>query len=245
MIPVKKLCDLYETVQWPIKTAADISNGALLMPGVTAETDLGTLILASTAGADSVGTMAGLFDYSVVGTSAVDGSTWVTAPVKPNFDAVVMEAEYDQSDTMALASDESTKTITITSLEDNIDTSYLYCVSGTGIGQLRFVDTSASGSCTIATAGNPEWDAADTCIKILRLFHPLAKLNTAATKIGTDAAAGSWTIAVIQNYIERQGRRQFMDPTKHDGLNSLNATNLNTKFIAHLVVRNNLAYTID
>ncbi|MFA5407860.1 MAG: hypothetical protein WC343_03715 [Bacilli bacterium] len=240
-----KLSELYETVQWPIKTAADIVNGALLMPGVTAETDLGTLILASSACADSVGTMAGLFDYSVKGTSAVSGATWVTAPVKPIFDCPVIEVAYDTSDTMALASDESSKTITITSLEDNIDTSYLYCVSGTGIGQLRFIDTSASGSCTIATAGDPEWDSADTCIKILRLFHPLAKLNSAGTKLGTDAAAGSWTVAIIQNYIERQGLRQVLDPTKHDGLSGLNASNINVKFIAHVGVRNNLVQTID
>lgn len=245
MFQVKKLSELYDSVEWPIKTAADIQNGALLMPGVTAATDLGTLILATSAAADAVGVMAGLFDYSVKGTSVVDGSGWVTAPVKPVFDCPVIEAQYDLSDTMALAGDETTKTITITSLEDNIDTSWLYCVAGTGAGQLRFVATSASGSCDISEAGSPEWDTGDTCVKILRLFHQLAKLNSTSTKIGTDAAAGAWTCVVIQNYIERQGYRQVLNPTKHEALSGLNANNINVKFVAHVGVRNNLFQTID
>jgi len=232
--------------EMPVYTTGDINDGASLMPGVTAETDLGTLILASGAGADMVGAIPGGFDVSELGSATVTtGLTWPTRTIKPAFEAILVRAEVDKSDTMALAGDESSKTITITSLENNIDTSYLYCVSGTGIGQLRFVGTSASGSCDIAVAGSPEWDTGDTCIKIPRLFHQLVKLNATSDKIGTDAAAGSLTVCVMNTWIERNARKEILYPPAHRSLSGLNASGIDVRFFVDMCMRNTAPYTID
>lgn len=229
---------------WPVKhAAADIPDGALLMPGVTAGTDLGVLIVAATAGADAVGRLHGLLDASEVTDTLVNGTVWNTRTVTPVFPGVLVRSEYDQADTAAVASNSGT-TLTITSLEDDIDTSWIYAVGGTGAGELSFLTASAAGSATQKTAMG--WASDTTVIKILRLFHQLAKLVTAADKIGTDAGAGSWTIVVLQNWIKNNTRAwEILDPTKHDNLSGLNATGLATKFYCDLVVRNAGAFTVD
>lgn len=218
--------------------AADIVDGALIMPGVTAETDLGLFIKAATAGADAVGTLRGLHDYSVVGDSNVDGTSWVEGEVELADQYTPLWVEYDQSDTADVAST-STTTVTITSLEDNIDTSWLFSTDGAGNGKLAFLTTSASGSATSKTATG--WTSADNVIKILRLGHQVAKLNTNADKIGTDAAAGSWTVFILENWVESsEYGLQRLNPTVHD-----NQTLTNAKFYAKLLVRNTAGHTTE
>jgi hypothetical protein len=228
---------------WPIKNgAAAISEGALLMAGITADTDLGVLIPATTAGTDAVGVL----DQAIASTDTntlVTGTAWLTRPVTPCVPMLGLEVDYDQTDTMAVAST-STTTVTVTSLEDNIDTSWLYAVSGTGVGKLAYLASSAAGSATSKTATS--WDSTTVLIKILRLFHQLAKINTTADKIGTDAGAGSWTILILQNWLaNNQYGAVVLDPTKHDNITGLNATGLGTRFYADVGVRNAGQYTID
>lgn len=228
---------------WPVKnTAAAIADGAILMPGVTAETDLGVLIPGTGAIADAVGTLTGPILAADTNT-LVDGTAWLTKPVCPIAPMAVVRVDYDLVDDADVASTSGT-TVTISSLEDNIDTSYLYAVSGTGAGLLAFVATSASGSCVTKTATG--WDSTTDVIKILRLFHQLAKINSTSDKIGTDAAAGSWTIVVLQNYISHVGRpSDVLDPTKHDNLSGLSATGMGTRFYADVAVRNSAAFTTE
>lgn len=217
---------------------ADISQGALIMLGATADTDLGLAIKGASAATNSIGCLVGLHDYSVVGDSLVAGTSWVYADVELNDQYTPLWVEYDKTDTMAVASTSGT-TVTVTSLEDNIDTSWLYAVSGTGAGKLAFLTASASGSATSKTATS--WDSTTTLIKILRFGHGLAKLNTAATAIGTDAAAGSWTVCVLETYFQADGYPlQLLDPTKHDNLTLTNA-----RFFAKLVARDTAGHTID
>lgn len=239
---VKRRGDTQE-YYWPVKNgAALIADGALLMPGVTADTDLGVLIPATTACSDAVGTLIGKMAATETNT-LVAGTAWKTWPVCPIGPMVVLEVDYDLTDTMAVASNSST-TLTITSLEDNIDTSWVYAVSGTGAGELSYLASSASGSATQKTAMG--WSSDTTCIKILRLFHQLAKINSTSDKIGTDAAAGSWTCVILQNYLSCLGRpSEVLDPTKHDNLDGLSATGMGTRFYADVAVRNSAAYTID
>lgn len=228
---------------WPVKnSAALIKDGAALMPGVTAETDLGVLIPTTGAGADTIGFLVGKMAATETNT-LVAGTAWKTWPVTPCGPMTVVECDYDLTDTMAVAST-STTTVTITSLEDNIDTSWLYAVSGTGAGLLAFLATSASGSAVSKTATG--WDSTTTCVKILRLFHQLAKINSTSDAIGTDAAAGSWTIVVLQNWISNiQRPAEILDPTVHDNLSGLSATGVGTRFYADIAVRNSAAFTID
>lgn len=225
-------------IKVPILTAADIAQGAVIMAGATGETDLGVAILGASAATNSLGLTTGPWDYDTLGTSAVTGATWKFMEVELFDRYAPVWVEYDQSDTMAVASTSGT-TVTISSLEDNINGSFLYAVAGTGAGKLAFVQDSAAGSCVSKTATG--WDSTTTVIKILRFGHGLAKLNSAATKIGTDAAAGSWTIAVLETYIEAVGiPLQLIDPSKHDNLTLTNA-----RFYAKVAVRDTIGHTID
>lgn len=225
-------------VRLPIYAASGVINqGALVMPGVTAETDLGLIILATSACADAIGTLRGKYTYSSTNVSTASGTQWVEVEVELCDQYQPMEVEYDQTDTAAVASTSGT-TVTITSLEDNIDTSWLYAVSGTGSGKLAFIATSASGSCVTKNATG--WDSTTTVIKILRIGHQLVKINSTADKIGTDAAAGSWTVAVLENWVEYNGIKERLNPTKHD-----NVTFTNPRFYSKLFVRNTVGHTTE
>lgn len=238
------------TCKWPVKrSSTQISYGGLLMPGVTAETDLGVLIQAASAAAGLAGRLKGLSfggvqykHYSTAVTDTlVDGTVWQLCDVELPMPCYIDTIEYDQTDTMAVAST-STTTVTVTSLEDNIDTSWLYGVSGTAAGLLTFVQTSASGSCVTKTSSG--WDSTTTLIKILRLFHKLGKIALVAGKpdmLGTDAAAGSWTIRVMQNKMKTNGTWSYLNPTVDDGKTGLNAAGAATKFYAEIVALSSLA----
>lgn len=228
----------------PVYSSNDIANGAMMMPGVTAETNLGVAILSDATGADAIGFMSSSYDVSVEGTSAVAGTTWVRKMIRPCIEGLVLRAEIDQTDTVAVTS-YSAPTVTISSLEDNIDTSWLYTTSGTGLGQLEFVTTSASGSCTVKTAFTTALDNTTYLVKIPRIFHQVVKPNSAMTKLGTDAAAGTMTTCVLQTWISRVGRKELLDPTVHAGLTGLNASSSQTKFYVDFVYRNSFAYTVD
>lgn len=230
---------------WPVDhKGTEIVDGALLMPGVTAETDLGALIVAATAGADAIGTCIGKIATTEDNTNVAAGTPWLTWPVSPVWKGVIVEADYDLTDTMAIASMQSTTSVRVSSIEDNIDSSWLYCTSGTGAGELHYVTADDGTDLTLKSAAT--YAASATLIKILRLFHQLAKLNTAADKIGTDAAAGSWTILVLQNWLTTVDLGPVaLNPTKHDGLTGLNATGRGTRFYADIGIRNAGQNTID
>lgn len=217
---------------------ADIAQGALVMPGVTADTNIGMAITATGAAADAVGALVGIHDYSVVGDSLVAGTNWVYGEVELFDQYNPVWVEYDQTDTLAVASTSGT-TVTITSLTADIDTTWLYAVSGTGAGKLAYCVSTASGSAVTKTATG--WDSTTTCIKILNVFNQLAKLNTAATMLGTDAGAGSWTVCILENYLQHAGSQPvLLDPTKHDNLTLTNA-----RFFTKLLVRNTAGHTTE
>lgn len=219
------------TVKMPVTgSGTAIVDAALLMRGVTAGTDLGLVILATGAGADTVGYLKGA--HAVAADSVVAGTLWTYREIEIPDSIELQELEYSQADTMAVASTSGT-TVTVTSLEDNIDTGWLYAVSGTGAGKLAFLTASAAGSATSKTATG--WDSTTTLIKIVPICHKIVKLNTAGTKIGTDAAAGSYTVFVFETWFQAKGySKQLLDPTKHDDLTLTNA-----RFFARLAIRAN------
>lgn len=245
---------------WPVKnSAAAIVSGALLMPGVTAETDLGVLIPASGAGADAVGILQGPVAAADVNT-LVAGTAWLVKEVVPVAPMRIIRAAYDFGSAVATGNTSSGTTVTITSLEDNIDTSYLYIYSGTAIGQLQYLATSSSGSAVTKTAFSPAVSSTDTFIKILRLFHKLHVLSTNVDKLGTTAAVGTWKICVMQNYIRYGGITSVMVPcaptlgangvgvtggfpafTVASGLTGLNNYS-DLEFQADIAIRNSAAY---
>lgn len=139
-------------------------------------------------------------------------------------------AEYDQADTMAVAST-STTTVTVTSLEDDIDTGWIFMVTSAVTGNdanLRQLTASASGSATMDSALAGGNETSGTAIKILPVNHRLVKLNAEATGIGSDAAAAdNVSLHVVENYVADDGISfQPLRARKHRGLNLTN----NAKF---------------
>ena len=221
-------------VRLPVKglTTTDVAAGALMMPGVTAETDLGIAIAhTASSNANALGILGELHDYSVTGNALVDGTVnWFGAPDSPSHPvelidgSTLVRVDYNLSGIGTASS--STTTVTLSSLEDNIDTSFIYCTAGTGIGQLRFAATSASGSCVVSVA--PTVALASASIeKILRLFHNVVvwKLATATapTKLDSTAAAGTGRALILERHIVRNGMDELMSPLKHGALDSLNS----------------------
>lgn len=202
---------------------ADIVAGAAVMRGATPGTNGGQLIVAAGALADVVGVLEELHDFSVSGDSAIAGTAWVKRKVTINPFAVY-RAEYDATDDADVASVSGTG-VTITSLEDDIDAGWLLGDDGF----LTFLTASTSGSATakdnLETGPATAWSSTTDVIKILPQFHQLAKINAAGNKLGTDAAAGSGLIVVLENYIQFDGisKPEILDPTKHSGLRLTNA----------------------
>lgn len=219
--------------------SADVAIGSLLMPGVTAETDDGVLIANTTASnADCIGILNELHDYSASGDALVNGTRpWFSIysgnTQKPSREvelcdaATLVRVDYTTGDTMAIGSMPSTTTVRVASIEDNIDTCFLYVVSGTGIGQTAFVTVDDGTDLTLYSAPTVGWVAGDTLIKILPLYHRLIKWTaptaTAPTYIGTDAAAGTGRGLIVQTHIVRNGLDELMDPVDHHNLQSLNS----------------------
>lgn len=228
---------------FPIYSAADIAKGAAMMRGATYGTDGGCMILGATAVADFIGLLQDAYDFSTLGSSNVGSGTQVLREVEINPGALI-EAEYDQSDTAATTSAGSSTTFTATSLEDDIDSGWIYIIAGDAIGQLRRIITSAGGSCTVKTAFSPQTASGDTFIKILPLFHQLAKLTTDALRIGTDVGAGSGVVSVYENRIHTTFlSNEELDAGVHSGLAGLNGRSVT--FYSIIRFRNHFLNTID
>jgi hypothetical protein len=205
---------------------ADIQAGAILIPGVTTagsgSDDNGCAILAGEDGADAIGLLVALHDYSVVGDSDVyTGAKHVMAEVDPFYPGCLVAAEIDTTDTMAIASMQSTTQIRVSSIEAATSGSWLYAYSGTGLGQLAFVIYNDDTDLFIKSALTTTWVAADTTlVKINPIFHRLHHLNATMTKIGTDAAAGTWTARTIRNQFKYDGQEGWidLDPSLHHNM---------------------------
>lgn len=208
---------------------AAISEGALLMPGVTATDssakNLSVAILADGAAANAIGILAtkklaASANDPVVnsGTGAVtkepsSSSVGCSYPVDPLLPGCEVAIEYDQTSSGYLAVTSATSTvITITSLEDNIDGSWIYVVSGTGAGQLEYAVASASGSITVKSAMTTTLDNTSNIIILRRRFHALHTLSTDRTKLFTGAAAGSCTWVNLKNEIKYAGLEGWREP---------------------------------
>ena len=206
----------------PIYATGNVNNGAVLMPGVTAATDLSAFILASGAAANAIGLTSSAYVFATQGSSKPsDGSSYVEQEIVKIQPGDEIAAVYDQSSVISVTSF-SGATYTITSLENTINGSWLYAVGGTSAGLLSFLITSSAGSAVGKSTPATAPDSTTTVIKILREGHALLTLNSTADKLGTAAAAGSLTWKVIRNEININGAGWVrMNPTIHDNLTGL------------------------
>lgn len=219
---------------------ADIYPGTLMMPGVTGETDLGVLIGCTAASnADAIGVLQELHDYSVNGDALVAGSACWFAPfgkaaneypakeVELLDGHTLVRVDYDLTSDMAIGT-VAGAVITVASIEDGIDTGFLYINDGTGVGQLEFIASDDGTLLTVATAFATTPVAADsTLVKVLPLFHQkivwTASSATAPTKVGTTGTYGTGRGMILERHIVRNGMDEMLDPHTHGGLTGLSS----------------------
>lgn len=227
---------------------ADILAGAVMKRGPTPATNNGALVRgdANTTGSiDAVGILMEMLDYSVTGETLIAGTSFVVKPVELFSPARIVRASYDLVTAVITASQAvSTTTITLTSLEDNIDAAFLYVAQGLGAGQTNFLTASASGSATLKAAFGTSLDTTSKLVKILPRFHPLAGLSADGTQLGSYAAVGVHTVSIIDSYIVRNGREEQLSPVLHAALTGLD--NLRSlRFEADLMFRDTISASID
>lgn len=217
---------------------ADVPAGTPLMRGATAGTNKGIAIpITASSNARCLGLLCGLHDYSVVG----DCLTQTLANWYPGFTTTPPAQEVELLDTatlvkmdyaistatqVAVASATST-VLTITSTEADLDGGWAYVMAGIGIGQLAYIKSSTTAAWTVNTMGTT-CDSTSKLIKILPLFYdtPTFLINTAtqATLLDSIAAIGTGRAVVLEQIINKNGKKDLMDPSgfnANTGLNSL------------------------
>lgn len=203
-----------------------IADGALVMPGVTQATDMGLAIPVPTANA-GLDQFAILKGASVVANDSVQaGTTWTYAEVELITSADLMEVDYSQvtADLLTATQAVSTTTMTLTSLQNNMDCSWFYVAAGTGVGQLLFATAVNGGTATLMTAPSPALDTTSKMIMILRFGAKIALVSAVTgtpTKFSSAAAAGTYTFLHLELYIDSPANginKQLLNPTIHNGL---------------------------
>lgn len=226
---------------------SDIALGAFLKKGATAASHNGHLRVAgsgTTTNPDLLAVLNELHDTSVSGDTDVAGTTFATRKAVLIHPFRIFRMEFDLSDAIDATEAVSTTTMTITSLEDDIDAAFWYVAAGTGAGQTNYSTASASGSTTLKAAFGTDLDTTSELIKIPPRFHQLIALTSDGTQLGSTAAAGGTSALVIDTYISRNNNIQQLDPTAHDALTGLNDLR-SIRFYADVAIRDAGPYTID
>ena len=189
--------------EYPVYSAsADIDKGALVSLGVTMGTDNGLVILSPADATGNIGIMGEDYDYSVEGSSVL-GTSDVMKTILINPLALI-EAEYNQAGVAATQND-TTTTITLTNLENNIDGAYLFAVDGNSQGNIRSLTASASGSCTILAKFTNDIASGDKFVKVLPTNHRLVVLTADRTQLSNTAAVGTAKMRVVGNTVVAPG----------------------------------------
>lgn len=176
-------------------------------------------------------------DHAVAGDSVKDGSVWTLREVITNPKAIY-EVPYSQvtADLITATSSVGT-TVTIGGLEANISGAWLYVVSGTGAGQLRYMATAT----TTMTAFSPALDGTSLLIKLLPIGHKLVSFKAGGRFLQSIAGVGASVVELLQNRFRTAvgNSDQVLDPTKHNGL-LIPAADL-PQFFAELTFPNHIA----
>jgi hypothetical protein len=184
--------------------------------------DGGCLVLADETSADKVGVLVALHDYSVVGDSdTYTGAANVMADVDPFYPGCLVAAEWDLTDTMAIASMQSATQVRVTFIEAAACGGWLYVYSGTGVGQLLFVKYNDDTDLFLKSAPTTALVAADsTLVHIKPLFWKVHNIKATMDKLVTDAAAGTFYATTLRNQMKYDGQEGWidLDPGLHHNL---------------------------
>ena len=175
----------------------------------------------------------------------VAGTIFTTRPCDVIIPLRILRLEYSQAaaDFIAATQAVTTTTITLTSLENDIDAAFLYVVSGTGAGQTNYLTASADGSATLKAAFTTNLATSSRLIKILPRFHDLISLSADGTRLSSQAAAGGIRGVVLDTWIVRNNREDQMNPTSHDALTNLNGL-ASLRFEADVALIDSIVYRI-
>lgn len=221
-------------------------NGALLMSGATPGTNNGQLVLAqgSSATPDIIGILRQA--HPTADDTTITGTVFTTRPVDLLIPYRTVRAEFStaSADLITCTQAVSTTTMTVTSLEDDIDASFIYVVSGTGAGQTNYLTAAAAGSCTLKAAFATNLDTTSKFIKILNRFHRVASWTSDGTKLSSQAAAGAVDVVIIDLFICRNNREDVLSPVTHAALTGLSSL-ASIRFEADVAIRNTIPYSID
>ena len=241
--------------------ATGISEGTLLIPGVTADQDMGVLIPAPGAGTNVATKAVGLANRTVAnadrtdadpdgGGSATFGTLEPVAIINPGD---LLCIEYNDTSQIDVAS-YSAPTVTITSLADIWDGGWVYVAQDvsteTGIGQLGYIETSASGSVGCRDNFTTALDSTSDVIMIVPVGRLLVARSavsaTRTTQLNTYAASTNYVtlFSILKNELKYQGKNGWvqMQPQLHS---NLQLSGLSPKFRALGYLRDTFAAAID
>src|SRR3990167_8675861 len=222
--------------------ATTVDDGALVMRGATPGTNGGMLIVGAPAYADAVGILL----EELLGTatdSNIDGTTENRRKVLYDpFGIYLFEYSQAAANDVAVTSSSGT-TITVGSLEDNIDGGGIYVVNSTNSNlQLRYLTASAGGRATQKAALGTNLTSADNIVKVLPRLHQLVDLVTSSVTILTAAAAGTGRLCVVENYVDDTGIAfKPLDPVG-DSPRTLTA---NARLYSALTIQNSAFFPFD
>lgn len=224
-----------------------IVAGALLKRGITGTQPLGALQLVAsntTAFADAVGILREA--HATAADTDAAGTIFTTHPVQliDTGRLVLVEYSLASGDLITCTQAVSTTTITVTNLEDDIDTGALYVAAGVGIGQMNYLTAAAAGSATLKAAFGTSLDTTSKFVKILPRFHQKVGLTADGTKLGSYAAVGVHNFSVIDTLIERNNRMEQFNPKIHSALTGLNSLR-DFHIYAVCAIRDSFIHTID
>lgn len=218
--------------------------GALLKKGSTSATDNGHLkILSGTTGNKHVGILQEA--HATANDTDIPGTIYTLHPVDIIIPYRVVRLEFSQAsaDLITLTSAVTSASLTLTSLEANIETAFIYVVSGTGAGQTNYFTASGAGTATLKAAFGTNLDTTSKIIKVVPKFHELISLNTAGTKLSSQAAAGAIRCVALQTFIVQNNVEKDLNPVTDSALTKLN--NLaSLRFEANVALVDSIVYQV-
>lgn len=236
---------------YPVYSSGAIAKGALMMMGTTdpdSAADQGLCLVpaynatpANTA-IDAVGAInEAVAAASMTASPAAAGNDFCYAKVVIN-PAALYNVEISQATPITITSTSST-TLTVPSLQDDIDGYWVYFVgTQTGVkGSLRYLEASASGSATMDSALTVNGDNTDTVI----IFPPELKYANNLTSDSVDmhgladAQSGATNLRILQVYIDRGNGIEVLKKGVHAGLNNLDTSRhgAGPKFYADIIMK--------
>lgn len=222
-----------------------IVKGTLLKRGATPATMNGHLRLATGNNANPYAIGVLQEAHATADDTDVAGTIFKTHPIDIVCPFRIVRIEYSlaSADLITCTQAVTTTTMTVTSLEDDIDAGFIYVVSGTGAGQTNYLTASASGSCTLKAAFGTSLDTTSKFVKILPRFHQFGSLTTDGVKLASQAIVGAARVLVLDTLLVRDGNELPMDPTKHSALTGLNSV-ASLKFFADVAIVDSGPYTL-